>query len=366
MQITAIVPQLPPAIDGVGDYALRLASQLQQDFGLSSRFIVGNPDWQNTPAIAPFPAQAVSLRTSADLIAQLEQFVMPDSTLLLHYVPHGYATKACPFWLVQGLETWRKRFPQIRFLTFFHELYALDWHRPWSSDFWLSPVQQHLTSRLAQLSDACLTSTERYIHPIRRLSQGKQGKIPTLPIFSNVGELADVQPLTQRQRHLIIFGQRHSKRRIYQASLLLLKQVCQALAIETILDIGPPSGITPVHVNGVPLQELGKRPLNEISAILAQAFAGFLTYDPRRLSKSGIFAAYSAHGLLPINHRGCIQSVDGLTTGTHYWVPPTTPTLNMQKAQAIATAAYTWYQAHNLAAQTEKFHRYLKETNEAA
>jgi hypothetical protein len=370
MQITVIVPQLLPAVDGVGDYALRLAIQSQQSFGILSQFIVGNPGWQDTGAIradaradadAPFQAKAVSARTSIDLLTLLEQTVNPHSTLLLHYVPHGYATKACPFWLVQGLETWRRQHPKAQLLTFFHELYALDWHRPWSSDLWLSPIQQHLTGRLAQLSDACFTSTEQYVHQIYRLSQKKQTEIRTLPVFSNVGESTTVTSLSQRQRQLIIFGQRHSKGLVYQTSSLLLQQVCQALEINIILDIGPPTDFTPKQMQGIPIQELGKLPVAEISQILSQSLAGFMTYDPRRLGKSGIFAAYCAHGMLPINHKGLSYSTDGLRAGTHYWVPQPTQPLKWEQAQAIATDAHTWYQTHNLFAQAQVFHRYLVE-----
>ncbi len=363
MQITTIVPHLPPAINGVGDHALRLANQFQQDFGVHSKFIVGNPIWQDTGVIAPFQAQAVSTRTQVDLLARLEQTGVPSSILLLHYVPHGYASKACPFWLVEGLEAWRTQFPNSRLLTFFHELYALDWHRPWSSDFWLSPVQQHLTARLAQLSDACFTSTECYVRQLYRLSHGKHAEVPSLPIFSNVGELTTVLPLAQRQRQLIIFGQCHSKGRIYQESSFLLKQICQALSIETILDIGPSTGFAPAQINGVSIQELGKLPVTEISQILSQSVAGFLTYDPCRLSKSGIFAAYCAHGLLPINHQGLTQPMDGLKTGVHYWVPPFGQTLEWNRAQGIATAAHTWYQTHSLSAQAVAFQHYLTENS---
>ncbi len=40
--VIAIVPRLPPAIDGVGDYALNLARQLRKDFNIHTHFIVGN------------------------------------------------------------------------------------------------------------------------------------------------------------------------------------------------------------------------------------------------------------------------------------------------------------------------------------
>ena len=40
------VPRLPPAIDGVGDYALNLARQLRKDFNIQTHFIVGNSTWK--------------------------------------------------------------------------------------------------------------------------------------------------------------------------------------------------------------------------------------------------------------------------------------------------------------------------------
>jgi len=361
MQLTAIVPQLPPAIDGVGDYAFRLANELQQSFNLTTQFIVGNPQWQDTGAIAPFKAQVVQTRTQSDLLTLLKQGTPQNSLVLLHYVPHGYAQKACPFWLVRALEQWHTQFSNAHLLTFFHELYALDWHRPWSSDFWFSPVQQHLTARVAQLSDDCFTSTERYVRQIQRLSQGKQKKIPALPIFSNVGEVLTVLPLAQRQRKLIIFGQPHSKGRIYQESSSLLRHICHTLKIEIILDIGIPTGFAPTQIDTVPIQELGKLPMAEISHILSQSLAGFSTYDPQRLSKSGIFAAYCAHGLLPINHQGFSQPMDQLTADVHYWVPQLSQPLECHRAQEIATSAHAWYQAHSLSTQANIFMDYLSQ-----
>jgi hypothetical protein len=81
--------------------------------------------------------------------------------------------------------------------------------------------------------------------------------------------------------------------------------------------------------------------------------AGFLNYDPRRLGKSGIFAAYCAHGLLPINQRRADHPVDGLVVGLNYWVP--TIATEHQELSAIAQQAHTWYQSHSLAAQAKAF-----------
>jgi hypothetical protein len=38
MEIIQVVPMLPPAIDGLGDYALNLARQLRREFNQETHF----------------------------------------------------------------------------------------------------------------------------------------------------------------------------------------------------------------------------------------------------------------------------------------------------------------------------------------
>ena len=340
--LTTLVPRLPPAIDGVGDYAARVAAGLAQRHGIATHFVVGDPAWSGEPATGT----AIAQRSAAAVAQHLP--TDGNASVLLHYVPHGYAAKACPSWLVQALEQWHHTTPQAQLITMFHELYAFDWQRPWSSDFWLSPRQRHLAARLAQLSDRCLTSSDRYAHQLRHLSRGKHPQVRSLPVFSNVGEPTSVAPWGQRQPQLVIFGQRHSKGRIYGESLSLLEAACQILGIEGIWDIGPTLEHTPATVGGVPIEPLGPLPTDAIGAYLSRARAGFLAYDPQRLSKSGIFAAYCAHGLLPINHRRQDRPGDGLTAGIQYWVPG--PAADFA---AIAAQAHAWYQTHTLTHQVD-------------
>lgn len=366
MSITAIVPRLPPAIDGVGDYALRLATQLNQDFGINTQFVVADPNWEGACEIDGVSSQAVSVRAKQPLLQlinalPINPFPAAQPTILLHYVPHGYARKACPFWLVEALKQWRQQ-SNGRLITFFHELYALDWHRPWSSDFWLSPVQQYLAGCLSQLSDVCITSTERYTDQIQQLSRDKQNHVPLLPIFSNVGEPAGVKPLAERQRTLIVFGQPHSKGGVYRHTALL-QTIGHSLGINQILDIGPRTGAAPAAIGKIPVQELGELPAFEISQLLSQSLAGFLAYDPRRLSKSGIFAAYCAHGLLPMNHRSLRITVDDLKPGSHYWACDREAALNLEIGQTIAHQAHLWYQQHSIKKHAQTLYQCLSAPN---
>jgi hypothetical protein len=238
----------------------------------------------------------------------------------------------------------------------FHELYASG--APWTSSFWLSPLQKNLAARLARLSDRCITSKQLYADMISQLSQGKHQQVPALPVFSNIGE-PEKPPLALclRQPQLVVFGGVANRARVYRDCQAILEYVCCSLNIQKILDIGTPTGITPTFIGEVPVLELGEQSANKISNILADSIAGFCDYNPDYLAKSTIFAAYCAHGLLPINAKGSASIIDGIESGRHYWVP------NLQKndlidesdIQAIVDRSYSWYQDHCLSMQAKIF-----------
>jgi len=370
MQIISIAPRLVPAIDGVGDYALNLARQLRQDFAINTHFIVGDPNWSGEAVIEGFLVSQVETRSTEAFLSLLQTAQTP-SIILLHYVPHGYAKKACPFWLLSALENWKHSNSHRKLITMFHELYAfglpiintgVQLERSGirivaNSDFWLAPVQKSLTSRLACLSDRCLTSRQGYADVLLRLSGNKQKSISILSIPSNIGEPEEILPLAMRHRQLVIMGQQKNRLRVYQKAQTELKQICDTLEIERIVDIGPSIDLKQHSINGVPIVELGRQPAAKISEILSSSIAGFLSYNPSFLAKSGIFAAYCSHGVLPINYRGNNSSVDGLIAGKHYWFPSRQSAVldSLEDFQTIANHAFKWYESHNLSIHAKVF-----------
>lgn len=368
IKIIQIVPQLPLSISGVGDYALNLARQLWKDYEIETHFIIGTSNWQGATTIQDFPIQKVVARSAEALFFLLStdsnQSASAPTSVLLHYVGYGYANRGCPTWLVEGLERWKANTANSHLVTMFHEVYASG--PLWTSAFWLSRQQRNLAARLAQLSDRCFTSKQYYAEILSELSQGKQTQIPTLPVFSNIGEPDQVPPLAKRHKRLVVFGGRSKRLRVYQKSLAELRHACQLLGIKEILDIGPSTGLTLSPVNGVPVVEMGQLDATEISDILSTSLAGFFNYNLEYLAKSTIFAAYCAHGLLPVSPRCHALSVDGIASGKHYWIPhdKTTGLKDLLEMQAIADNAYTWYQTHNLSVQAKTFATYL-ETNVA-
>ena len=270
-------------------------------------------------------------------------------------------------WLVRGLERWRGRAEGARLLTMFHEVYASG--PVWTSSFWLSPLQRRLAARLAQLSDACLTSRQGYADILKALGDNRHGSILALPVFSNVGEPERVPPpLRDRARRLVVFGSRASRLRVYQKSLAALERACRALAVEEVLDVGPPTGLAVPRVGGVPLVQMGRTRATEVSRLLSDAVAGFFDYDTAFLAKSTIFAAYAAHGVIPVSASlHAPGRVDGLEAGKHFWTADgREKTLSLVEGQRIADSAYEWYQAHNLSAHVKTFAAEIADAHRAA
>lgn len=357
-RITAIVPRLPPAVDGLGDYGLSLARQLRQDFGLETQFVVADPAW--TGPELDFPVSVVRDRSVAALQAILLSDVgsRADHLVLLHYVGYGYARRGCPMWLIAGLEAWRQGSERRHLLTMFHELYAQG-GPAWSSVFWTSPLQQWLAYRLARRSDRCLTNRSASAQKLQLM--GHSQPILALPVFSTVGESKVRLPLSDREPRLVVFGGVGPRSRVYQRSLPLLEQVCCKLEIQEIIDIGPPLEQPLPQVAGQAVKVLGIQPAAEISRLLAGSKAGFFDYPLTYIEKSTIFAAYCAHGLLPVGVSYPGLGSLGIEPGQQFWSGDCFgEAVNGQQLQAIANQACAWYQDHNLKQQAAAYYRLIE------
>src|SRR5438093_5969188 len=166
LELTQIVPGLPPVISGVGDYAYLLARQLRAAHDIHTRFVVCDARWQGAKDFEEFSVDRIRAQQSEELEKELGASGMP-STVLLHYVGYGYQKRGCPFWLVQALESWKKRDTNRRLVVMFHELYAFG--PPWRSSFWTSPLQRGLTKSLALLSDHCVTNLKNSMQGLVRM-----------------------------------------------------------------------------------------------------------------------------------------------------------------------------------------------------
>jgi hypothetical protein len=342
-RIVQIVPRLPPPAEGVGSFAQGLAGALLEGPGVASHLLAAGP---GAPEAEP-GARAFA--------ARLEREAGADP-VLLHYVGYGYQPRGCPGWLVDGLAAW-KAGGRRRLVTLFHEVYASG--PPWRSSFWLSPAQRWLAARLAALSDGRVTSLAHYRRLLRRLTPRLE--VAVLPVFSTVGEPAAVLPLAARARRLVVFGGPGGRARAYHRHAERLDAACRALGLEEVWDVGPSGGpssatVVPAEMAGRPLRRLGELPAAQVNTLLAESLAGFVAYPPRFLAKSTVFAAYCAHGMLPLCGAPALDGDEDEVPPC--WEPdrhPATP----EELQALAGNARTWYRTHTAAVHAALYRELL-------
>lgn len=319
IRILQIVPPPQSASGGVVGYAAALARALRERTGIDSELVEG-----------------------------VEPLRLPDSgPILVHYVNYGYQRRGCPTALVDALAGWRAAGPGRRLVTFFHEVYADG--PPWRSSFWTSPIQRRLAGRLARASDGVGTSLGIYAGLLRRLVPGV--KVIVLPVFSTVGEPAEVPGFPEREPTLVVFGGEGARRRAWQEGREALEAALRDLRIERVVDVGPALPEIPGRIGGIPVEALGVLPDSEVSRGLRSAAAAFLAYPLDFLPKSTIFAACCAHGAVPV----CAGEDRGLEEPLPPFWSPGSP----QDPAELAAAAHRWYREHALDRQVEVFRRLL-------
>lgn len=345
-----IVPQLPPVVNGVGDYGLIVARQIRQDLGITTHFVVGDPNWDGAKEIEDFPILKVPERSAKSLQSILGEIALSSADILLQYVGYGYASRGCPVWLVKSLQQWKKEKSAGKLITMFHEVYAARYPF-WTSAFWTAPLQKRLAGNIVSMSDRVITNKPSYAAILSQLCPKKQLHIPVLPVFSNVGEPQQLLPLTERKNRLVVFGGAGNRAKIYEQSISALNSICQQLNIQEVIDIGPSINLPISEINDVPIVSMGQQPAEKVSAILQDSRVGFFNYPLDFLTRSGTFAAYCAHGVIPVGLSSYAwgKEEDGLEANKHYWLADSqTDNLSLSVGQMIANQAHSWYQNHTI------------------
>jgi hypothetical protein len=353
--IIQVVPYLPPTISGVGDYALLLAEELRQAHNIDTHFIVCNSTCASPPEVNGFRVSKAVAHSARSLEMMLNEQAGAGVPVLLHYVGYGYEKRGCPLWLVKGLDAWRSTDGRRRLVTMFHELFALG--LPWQSSFWTSPLQRWLTSRLAGLSDSCITNTRRFARYVESRLGPHSQRVFVLPVFSNIGE-----PYLQgapRRNEMVIFGSAGWREAAYTSSHKALLDICQLLNINKIHDIGPRLSVK--HELPIEIDMHGSLPAPRVSEIMQNVRYGFFTYPSPFLAKSGIFAAYASHGLVPVtvdeNNR---TNEDQLCPDIHF-LTSSSLAKSIETVSTVGEKVRDWYSNHCVAVQAQRYASILTE-----
>lgn len=346
-----IVPRLPPPEEGVGGIALALSSALAER-GLLCRFVV------------PAPHGAAAKKTGLDVteIALASEALAAAlggaEHVILHYAGYGYHPRGVPFWLAEGLAR-----TDGALCTQFHEVWATG--PPWRSSFWLGPRQRRIARAIAERSARITTSLDLYAHLLRSCLADPARDIEIRPVISGIGEVAEPLPFGRRAPRLVLFGGPGVRDRAYRQTPAAIEAAARALGLGEIWDIGPGEAAPP-DLGALPIRRLGALPAGEVSTILAESAAGFLAYPLGFLGKSSVFAAYAAHGVLPICAGRPVEQEAGPTApraGAQFWEAGASAFSLPSDPAGIAAAARSWYEEHSLAAQAAEIAAWASGSN---
>ena len=186
MNILFITNNMPPLVDGVGDYTFNLAREFARhghDVAVvcreDSRIKADYDDIKVFPVVRRWNKSA--FKPIAGIIRQRQIEVVS-----LQYVPHGFHPKGLPFGLV-GLVGRIKKCCNVRIITFFHELYLQFRFKELKRSV-LGLGMRFICGRLLKCSDGVATSVPYYKGMLQcsGLVRSSKTNVRVMPIPSNV------------------------------------------------------------------------------------------------------------------------------------------------------------------------------------
>lgn len=335
--ILHLATAIPPVVCGVGDYAFQVNRTLGQNWGLNPRLH------------APRPSEPTSGK-----VTNLKDALRSARIVILQYSGYAYQRYGAPLWLARTLSEWKAAASSRRLVTTFHELYAMG--KPWSTAFWTSASQRYVVRELVRISDAVMTTTLRQAAILR--SWNSRIEIAILPVPSNVGELPEDQVARPRENMLVAFGQFGTRERLYLNNAHGWALVRKSMPRAVIHDVGSPTGLPIAELTGLRCEAHGELPPSRISELFQAARFGVLDYNRSTLDKSGVFASYCAHGIVPIVFRHATPPSSALLEREHFLTPSSAQPCDAETS-GISRNAHGWYSRHNLAEHARTTYRLL-------
>ncbi len=345
-RLLQIIPRAPDDCGGVGDYALQLAGRLRESYDIESTFV------------SAAPATSSSTAENFELLSPLRtvsKTIDAPGALLLHYVNYGYNPRGIP----SRLPTVLRRLTNAggaRLVTIFHELYAAgSWRR---SAFWLGPLQKQIARSIADLSDAAIVSNETQGAQLERLAPGT--RVSVQPVMSNFGEPALTRAdLAGRDPHRwVICGGTELIQRSLHSMLQNIAHIPQPYSPRELAVVGgTDSSEIRSLLDRLPDIKTSYHPRvdrGSAAEVLSNAAFAWLDYFHQpgvataTILKSTVFAAYCAHGVIPVfPHAGSPIALGADRLPGPFFVTESDQSLPSEKERIdIALSHYDWYRRH--------------------
>ncbi|GAA5118424.1 hypothetical protein JIN84_16025 [Luteolibacter yonseiensis] len=362
MHLIHLLERVPPAFDGIGDFALILSRRLEEIGACSNALLPMRETGatENDRQLSDFTDYRT--RIEAEINRHRSRHPGDRIALLLHFNRGGFHPHGLHFHLNSLLGSLKKSFGLPLFV-FFHEF--LPSRAPRRLHRWLRPVQVAAARRLIRAASHCFTNNEVYAKRIAGICPGATPEVA--PIFSNIGEPDPSDTGGKEPGSWVIFGSadraRNSLRgleRMVKAGELALKpSVIRVVAGGRKME-ALTAQVSKLSDLGVQVEVLPNLPAPEVSAVFQKSEFFFTDYladmdEPwlDMLLKSGTFAAANSHGVITVTPK---DGLGWMTASGH----PGLVFLNQAEqgrdaAKLNPAALRTWYHnrchSRNLAAR---------------
>ncbi len=280
---------------GVADYSERIGKSMSKIFAnLNCEYVV-----INRPVLKKNKTR--SRKNFWEIAQEVIERLKEDQSLtaiVLHYSGYGYDNHGAPQWLSDELSEKPANLREVTICTVFHELFVPI--KPWRRSFWWREKQKSVVRNISALSDVVITNRkENQVWLQQHLGKSKPS-VALLPVPSNVGEPPHVPTYHGRSNHAVLFGAMKFKKAFltgrYTSRVL---KVCRKLRIDCVHNIGGPIAAlsSKFRTCGVNVIDHGYLSSAAVSSILLDCRIAFYYYFSNSTEKSGVFAAYAAHGL---------------------------------------------------------------------
>lgn len=307
-RITQVASQLPPVINGVGDFC----------FNLWEHWPRPRPDWRFLVCDSVEATRRAWAGDRASCMTPNAEGIRSgleaaDTELaVVQYVNYGFNPYGKPLWLPPGLADWKQRGPRRRLVVMFHELFAIG--PIYRKAFWIQPYTRGLVRDLLRLADGWITSCSEHENKLLHEFHADPARGTVIPIGSNIPVIVPVdfrrEPDVNGRWKVVVFGLANTRLRALENHRRLLVTLARQKRLQSITLLGKKEG-SPKNLSrlaaiqtavgpDVAWEEHADLEPGAISKILVHQDFGLLTNSPETLTKSGVCAALTMHGVIPV------------------------------------------------------------------
>lgn len=194
MTILFITNNLPPIVDGVGDYTYNLASEFARH-GHQVHIICRKCE-QIRVDYGDLKVVPMVERWNRSTGRRIAEYIFNNNidVVSLQYVPHGFHPKGLPFGLISCMEGIKKT--NVRIMTFCHEV-SVEYQKGNLKQRLSEFLMKRVSKRILGLSDYAGTSIVHYKDMIAQINKRSEN-IAVIPIASNIPE-TDIQETKKQE-----------------------------------------------------------------------------------------------------------------------------------------------------------------------